>query len=143
VPEEVPETVAVRETLFKGAVPELGEAERATPKMRTSTESGGALPPGPVQLIVKVVVEVRLPEKIPVLEVPLLKAEPFLVTLQEVALVEVQLIVAAVLLVMEIGPSEVLALMSAVGAEGAVQVKSRPLAALLQPLALQACTHQP
>jgi len=89
VPEDVPETVAVRETLFKGAIPELGEAERETVRMRTSTVSE-AVPPGPLQDKVKVVLEVRLPEEIPILEVPDEKGEPFLVTLQEVALAEVQ-----------------------------------------------------
>jgi hypothetical protein len=41
--------VAVRETLFRGAVPELGEAERETERILTSTLSE-ALPPGPVQV---------------------------------------------------------------------------------------------
>ena len=92
----MPDTVAVRSTPFKGAVPELGEAERETERMRISTESK-ALPPGPEQEMAKVVVEVRLPEEIPALDVPEEKAEPFLVTEQEVALEDVQEMVEEVL----------------------------------------------
>lgn len=55
-----------------------------------------ALPPAPVQEIEKVVLAVRLPEGSEP-EVPLPKAEPALVTLHEVASVELHVIVVAVL----------------------------------------------
>ena len=121
MPEEVPETVAVMETPFKGAVPELGFATKVTLKIRTSTLSE-AEPPGPEQEILKVVVVVRLPEEVPALEVPEEKAEPFLVTEQEVALAEVQLMETGSPLVPEMGPLEPPALMSAETGDGAPTV---------------------
>ena len=113
MPELTPETVAVKETPFRGAVPELGTAAKVTPKIRTSTLSE-IEPPGPEQDRVKVVMPVKLPEGVPELEMPEEKAEPFLVTEQEVALAEIQLMEVEPPLVILIGPSEPPALMSAV-----------------------------
>ena len=92
MPEEVPTTVAVMETPFRGALPELGLADKDIVKTLTSTLLE-ADPPGPEQDWVKVVVVVKAPEEVPALERPEEKAEPFLVTEQEVALAEVQLMV--------------------------------------------------
>ncbi len=117
----MPETVAVMETPFRGALPELGLAVKVTPKIRTSTLSE-AEPPGPEQEILKVVVPVKLPEEVPELEVLEEKAEPFLVTEQEVALVEDQLMEVEPPLVILMGPSEPPALISAETEDGAPTV---------------------
>ncbi len=117
MPELTPETVAVKETPFRGAVPELGLADKATLKTLTSTLSEAKSEPAEHDRA-KVVVPVKLPEEVPELEVPKAKTEPFLVTVQEVALVEDQLMEVEPPLVILMGPSEPPALISAVRAGG-------------------------
>ena len=96
-----------------------------------TTTLSDADPPGPEQLNEYVCDDVRLPvDREP--DVPVHSGGE---TVQEVALVEVQLIVAAVLFAIEMGPLESLALISAVG--GDAQMKSLPPAASPQPEALQ------
>ena len=59
MPELTPDIVAVKSTSFKGAVPELGLAERVALRILTSKESV-PVPPALVQERVKVVLEKTL-----------------------------------------------------------------------------------
>ena len=98
--------MAVRLTLFSGAVPEEGTAIKSTDKILTSKLSTGEVPPGPVQdkpnMELAVTFEmVWVPEAA---FVPAQLAGP--VAVQEVASAELQLRITAPPLEMEIGHSE-------------------------------------